>query len=84
MKRKRAESCAQSLAWLEDEGFTATKVVLRDNKSGAAESVVLDAADLLGPDETQMPDEQLDILNMALYIKDKHNNSVTILYNYTL
>ena len=75
LKRKRTDNCTESLSWLEAEGYTATSVTIRSNQTGDTETVVLDASDLLGPNENSIPQEELDTLNMMLYVKDKYNVS---------
>ena len=75
LKRKREEDCGNSLGWLEAEGYTATKLEMRCNKTGKTETFTLDTSDLLGPDESGITNDQVDTLNMMLYIKDRYNVS---------
>ena len=57
LKRKRKESCSESLAWLEQEGYSASKVEIVNRKTGETEIVTLidcDPDDFLGPGETEV------------------------------
>ncbi len=47
LKRKRVDRCNNSLAWLEAEGYSATKVVLQNKKTGEVETISLDKECLL-------------------------------------
>ena len=74
LKRKRLDSCSESLSWLEAEGYTATRVEIRNDKTGETELLQLDPNSLLDTDET-ISEEQANIVNMLLYVKDRHNVS---------
>ena len=57
LKRKRKQSCSESLAWLEQEGYSASKVEIVNRKTGETEIVTLidyDPDDFLGPGETEV------------------------------
>ena len=78
LKRKRSESCSDSLSWLEGDGYTATHVVVQNTTSGAVETIVLDHAEVEDP-QSVLNDE--DLLNMVLYIKDRYNMSGMFVQN---
>lgn len=61
---------SHSPGWKLRDIYTATSVVVRSNETGDAETIVLDVSDLLGPNENSIPQEELDTLNMILYVKD--------------
>ena len=76
LKRKRAAKCTDALAWLESEGYSATKVVLRSEKTGKVQAIDLDKEGFLGPGEDSGTlEEELDTINMMLYVKDRFNVS---------
>ena len=74
LKRKRLDSCSESLSWLEVEGYTPTRVEVCTSKTGETELLQLDSNCLLDTDET-ISEEQENIVNMLLYVKDTHNVS---------
>ena len=74
VKRQRLESCCASLGWLEAEGYTPLKVELKNKRTGEVETVALNS-DVLGEDASAMSQDDLDMLHMMLYIKDKFNVS---------
>ena len=51
--------------------------MLKNTKTGETETVVFQESDLLGPDESTIPENDIDILNMLLYLKDRYNISGT-------
>lgn len=57
------------MQWLEKDGYTPAKLVLKNNTTGEEEEVIL------SEQETSVADEDVDRLNMILYLKDKHNIS---------
>ena len=74
LKRKRLDSCSESLSWLETEDYTPTRVKVRNSKTGETELLQLDSNCLLDTDKT-ISEEQENIVNMFLYVKDRHNVS---------
>lgn len=75
LKRKRADKCTDALAWLEAEGYSATKVALRNVKSGEIQTINLDKDGFLGLEDSGVSEEEVDTINMMLYVKDKFNVS---------
>ena len=75
LKKKRKEKCDNSLAWLQSEGYSATKVMLVNTTTGQEESINLNTDCLLATDESRITDVEMDTINMMLYIKDKYNIS---------
>jgi len=73
LKQQRREKCSDSLAWLEAEGYTPTELTIRNDQTGDTETIKFDMQTLLG--EEEVPEDELDKLDMALYIKDKYNIS---------
>ena len=67
IKRKREASCQESLQWLED-GYVPAKLVMTNSRMGEVQEV------MLREEETSVEDD-VDRLNMVLYLKDKHNIS---------
>lgn len=75
LKRKLTENCSNSLLWLESEGYTATEVSLHCTMTGESQTVSLGASSLLGVADTTITQEEVDSLDMLLYVKDKYNIS---------
>ena len=73
LKQQRRENCGDSLAWLQTEGYTATELTIRNDQTGDAETIKFDTQALLG--EEEVPEEDLDKLDMTIYIKDRYNIS---------
>ena len=75
LKRKRAEECEVSLAWLDYDGYSPTKIEMVDKRTGKVEVVKLldhQRDELFGKDVTG---DDIDMVNMLLYIKDRYNVS---------
>ena len=72
LKRKRAADCELSLNWLHLEGFTPSKLEILNNTTEEVETIHL-AADILGPDVYSATQEDFELINMVLLIKDKHS-----------
>ena len=49
LKRRRANSCSDSLSWLGQEGYTPTHVIVQNTATGAVEQIVLDHAEVDDP-----------------------------------
>ena len=75
MKKQRHTKCSSSLAWLESEGYTAMKVTVKNNTTNDIEIIDMNSDELLGPQGNSATEEEVDLLNMMLYIKDKYNVS---------
>ena len=74
LKRKREERCAEALAWLEHDGFLPSKLVLSNMKTGETETVTLHESEPLQSGESTTPaEDEIDIINMILYLKDRYN-----------
>ncbi len=76
LKRKRVQECELSLAWLERQGYKATKVEAINKATGEIEVITLsptDSTDILGSDSVS--DSDIDMINMILFIKDRYNVS---------
>ena len=71
LRQQRREKCNDSLAWLEAEGYTATELTITNEQTGNAETIKFDMQEILRGEEQ----EELDKLDMAIYIKDKHSIS---------
>lgn len=69
IKRKREASCRESLQWLEKDGYVPAKLVMTNSRTGEVQEV------MLGEEETTVEEDDVDRLNMVLYLKDKHNIS---------
>ena len=52
LKRKRLDSCSESLSWLEAEGYTPTRIEVRNDKTGETELLQLHPNSLLDTEET--------------------------------
>ena len=72
LRQQRREKCSNSLAWLEDEGYKAKELTITNDETGDAETIKLDTEEIFHGEEGQ---EELDKLDMAIYIKDKYNIS---------
>jgi len=77
LKRKRMRSCELSLAWLQREGYTPTKVELKCNKTGKKETIVLseEECQTLTSSMDKPTQDDMDIVNMMLYAKDRFSVS---------
>lgn len=75
LKRKHVENCADALSCLETEGGFAMKIVLQNNKTGAAEMVDLKKKACVVQKSNNVYEEELKIVNMMHYVKDKFNVS---------
>ena len=77
LKRTRAQTCTTTLSWLHNEGLVPISIQVRNLESGMVETISLsqaDSASLFGQNE-RMSEENLDIINMMLYVKDWYNVS---------
>lgn len=59
---------------MEAEGYTPTRIEVRNDKTGETELLQLHPNSLLDTEET-ISEEQQSIVNMLLYVKDRHNVS---------
>ena len=77
LKRTRAHTCTTTLSWLHNEGLVPLSIQVRNLESGMVETISLsqaDSASLFGQNE-RMSEENLDVINMMLYVKDWYNVS---------
>lgn len=63
------------MAWLKAEGYSATTVTVRNDITGETSTVHLPTANLLGPQQDPVEDQEIDVVNMMLYVKDRYNIS---------
>ena len=77
IKRGRETACEASLAWLEQEGYEAVSVELRNKETGNIEQISLKRQDMeeLFGSGSQITESEIDKLNMMLYVKDRYNVS---------
>ncbi len=74
LKRKRVNSVEESLLWMEKDGL---EPVCENSKHGTTETIELGqhgSEQLLGPSE-HLTNDDIDTLNMILYVKDRYNVS---------
>ena len=67
-----------SLAWLDREGYIATKVELRNTETGEKQSLSLNkeqSNQLFGPDVDVAEENDFDMINMMLLVKDQYQVS---------
>lgn len=79
LKKQRVSECTSVLAWLEDEGLTPVKVVVMNKETQQLDSILLrsDIEKALDVGDEQISDQDVDMITMMLYIKDKYNVSGT-------
>ncbi len=78
LKHRRKSLCADSLAWMERDGYVPLRLEVQNVKSGKVESIVLqpeDAENVFGPDASSATDCDLDMISMLLYVKDRYDVS---------
>ena len=86
LKRKRRESCELSLTWLDREGYIATKVELLNTETGEKQSLCLNKEQcnlLFGPDADVADENDFDIINMMLLVKDQYQVSGSAYHEFT-
>ena len=74
LKRQRVNDCELSLAWLEQYGYSATKVEAINKRTGEVEVINLSENErdaIFGNDSASIAEEDLQMLNMILFIKDR-------------
>ena len=78
LKRQRVNDCELSLAWLEQYGYSATKVKAINKRTGEVEVINLSENErdaIFGNDSASIAEEDLQMLNMILFIKDRFQTS---------
>lgn len=77
LKRARSQLCQDSLLWLQQEGYRPLAVEVKNASTGKVEKIELgcdELQELFGP-EDPITEENVDVLNMLLLIKDQYNIS---------
>lgn len=77
VKKQRVTECTASLSWLEDEGLTPVKVIVMNNEDNQLHSITLrtDLERALDVGEERISDQDMDMVTMILYVKDKYHIS---------
>ena len=77
LKKARAGDCAVSLAWLEDQGLTPVEVVVRSAETDALQHIRFnqDIVNALGVNDVAIEEDDVDRVNMMLFVKDRFNVS---------
>lgn len=71
---QRKTTCSASLHWLQEDGYVPLKVEVKNVKTGTTETIELDA-EVFGQDAENLSSDDLQTINMMLFIKDKFNVS---------
>ncbi len=79
LKRARTQKCEDSLLWLHQEGYTPLAVEMKITSTGRVERVVLKRDELqqLFGTEEEITEENIDVLNMLLLLKDQYHISMS-------
>ncbi len=72
---QRKTGCTAALQWLEEDGFMPIKVEVKNVQTGLVEIIELNSEEVFGQDAESIRVEQLQTINMMLFIKDKFNVS---------
>ena len=74
LKSRRTRACEVSLAWLQNEGFTPTKLDVVQNRTGVTETVRFSHLECQGLLESpdQPTQDEVHTINMMLYVKDRY------------
>ena len=77
LKKQRAANSLASLSWLRKEGLKPLKLEVLNIQTQKTETICLDTVEeLLGFEEEEcVSEDQLDIVSMMLYVKDRFNVS---------
>lgn len=77
MKRQRVEQCSSVLSWLEDDGLTPVQLVVMNNATKCTENIILqkDLQSALDVTGQNVGDDDVVMVSMMLYVKDKYNIS---------
>ena len=69
--------CSAALSWLEDEGLTPVKLVVMDKETNQFDSIILrsEIEKAFDVSDEQVSGQDMDIISMMLYVKDKYNVS---------
>ncbi len=60
-----------ALQWMEEDGFVPINVEVKNTQTGLAEIIELSSEEVFGQDAESIRIEQLQMINMMLFIKDK-------------
>ena len=60
---------------MDSEGYTPLQVTVQNNTTGDTEIININSDELLGPHGSSASEDEVNTLNMMLYIKDKYNVS---------
>lgn len=75
MRAQRRSSCLDALGWLEDDGFVPLTVSVRNIRTGQLETITLNSTEVFGEDADSLKEQELQTLNMMLFVKDWYNVS---------
>lgn len=77
LKKRRVDECTAALSWLEEEGLTPVKVIVVGKDSGEARDITLrtDLERALNLNGEHINSEEVDMISMMLYVKDKYHVS---------
>ena len=77
IKKLRAEQCTATLSWLEDEGLTPVSVTVVNNETSELQTIWMkkDLEQALNLDGEELNEDEIDLVSMMLYVKDKYNAS---------
>ena len=72
---QRKVSCSSALHWLENNGYIPLRVEVKNIQTGSTESIELNTKEVFGQNAESITDDDLQIINMMLFVKDKYNIS---------
>lgn len=81
LKRQRKQKCLDSLAWLQSEGDKVCKIELENEVSGNVEEIQVE--DLLGTPQGPATQDDFELINMLVYVKDALNVSIQAYHELT-
>ena len=75
LKKQRTDSCSASLEWLQSEGYKPVKLEVQKIEDGKTEIISFDALESEYIFGHNPPQDELDTVNMMLFIKDRFDVS---------
>ena len=75
LKRARSSSCKASLGWLDEEGYTPVSVQVLNKSTKQVEQIELENVEELLGDSSEVHTNDLDLLDMMLFVKDSYSVS---------
>ena len=75
LKRARSSSCKASLGWLDEEGYTPISVQVLNKSTKQVEQIELENVEELLGDSSEVHTNDLDLLDMMLFVKDSYSVS---------